>query len=185
MLRAALLFIVVSIYAVLLFLFRSVVLPAKALLMNTLSILASYGALVFIFQDGHFQSLLRFESSGTVEASMPVILFCIVFGLSMDYEVFLLTRIKEEYERTGDNAHSRGEGAGEERAADHERGDHRGGGGCCVRRGGHRDNQGAGTGYRALGVPGRDGGADAAGAGDDAAAGEVELVGTGEVVSDG
>jgi putative drug exporter of the RND superfamily len=103
---SALLFIVVAIYVILLVLFRSVVLPAKALLMNTLSILASYGALVFIFQDGNFQSILGFEATGTIEASMPVILFCIVFGLSMDYEVFLLTRIKEEYDRTGDNAYS-------------------------------------------------------------------------------
>jgi putative drug exporter of the RND superfamily len=103
---SALLFIVVAIYGILLVLFRSVVLPAKALLMNTLSILASYGALVFIFQDGNFQSILGFEATGTIEASMPVILFCIVFGLSMDYEVFLLTRIKEEYDRTGDNAYS-------------------------------------------------------------------------------
>jgi len=98
--------VVVAIYVVLFFLFRSVLLPAKAIIMNTLSILASYGALVFIFQDGYFQSLLHFRSSGTVEASMPVIMFCILFGLSMDYEVFLLTRVKEEYERTGDNAFS-------------------------------------------------------------------------------
>lgn len=102
----ALALVVVGIYLILLVLFRSVLLPAKAILMNTLSILASYGALVFIFQDGNFQSLLRFQSSGTVEASMPIILFCILFGLSMDYEVFLLTRIKEEYDRTGDNAAS-------------------------------------------------------------------------------
>ncbi len=98
--------VVVGIYAILFLLFRSVLLPAKAIVMNTLSILASYGALVYIFQDGHFQSLLHFRSEGTVEASMPVILFCILFGLSMDYEVFLLTRIKEEYDRTGDNAAS-------------------------------------------------------------------------------
>lgn len=99
----ALAFVVTAIYAILLILFRSVLLPLKALVMNTLSILASYGALVYIFQDGHFEQLLGFRSSGTIEASMPVILFCILFGLSMDYEVFLLTRIKEEYARTGDN----------------------------------------------------------------------------------
>lgn len=102
----ALAIVVVGIYAILFLLLRSVLLPAKAIVMNTLSILASYGALVFIFQDGHFQSLLRFRSEGTVEASMPIILFCILFGLSMDYEVFLLSRIKEEYDRTGDNAAS-------------------------------------------------------------------------------
>ena len=103
-------FVVVAIYVILFLLFRSVLLPAKAVVMNTLSILASYGALVFIFQDGHFQSLLHFESTGTVEASTPIIMFCILFGLSMDYEVFLLSRIKEEYDRTGDNTASVGKG---------------------------------------------------------------------------
>lgn len=102
----ALAMVVLGIYVVLFLLFRSVLLPAKAIVMNTLSILASYGALVFVFQDGNFQGLLNFRSEGTVEASTPIILFCILFGLSMDYEVFLLTRIKEEYERTGDNAAS-------------------------------------------------------------------------------
>ncbi len=99
-------FVVISIYAILLVMFRSALLPAKAIAMNTLSILASYGALVFIFQDGHFQNLLHFQSEGSVEASMPIIMFCILFGLSMDYEVFLLSRIKEEYERTGNNTAS-------------------------------------------------------------------------------
>ncbi len=102
----ALAIVIVGIYLILLLLFRSVLLPAKAIVMNTLSILASYGALVYIFQDGHFQSLLHFRSTGTVEASMPIILFCILFGLSMDYEVFLLSRVKEEYDKTGDNPSS-------------------------------------------------------------------------------
>jgi RND superfamily putative drug exporter len=90
-------------YLVLLFLFRSVVLPLKALLMNTLSILASYGALVFIFQEGHFSHLLNFTPLGFVEASSPILMFCALFGLSMDYEVFLLSRIREAYEESGDN----------------------------------------------------------------------------------
>jgi len=102
----ALTLIVGGIYLILFLMFRSVLLPAKAIVMNTLSILASYGALVFIFQDGHFQGLLHFQSSGTVEASTPIIMFCILFGLSMDYEVFLLSRIREEYDRTGDNTAS-------------------------------------------------------------------------------
>jgi RND superfamily putative drug exporter len=68
-----------------------------------MSILASYGALVWVFQDGHLHRLLRFTPQGFVEASLPVIMFCVLFGLSMDYEVFLLTRIREEWERTGDN----------------------------------------------------------------------------------
>jgi RND superfamily putative drug exporter len=98
--------IVVATYLVLLLLFRSVVLPLKAIAMNTLSILASYGALVFVFQDGHFSNLLGFTPLGFVEASLPVIMFCILFGLSMDYEVFLLSRVREEWDRTGDNTAS-------------------------------------------------------------------------------
>ncbi len=95
--------IVVSTYLILLALFRSVLLPIKAILMNVLSILASYGALVWIFQDGNLHELLGFTPQGFVEASLPVIMFCVLFGLSMDYEVFLLSRIQEEWERTGDN----------------------------------------------------------------------------------
>jgi RND superfamily putative drug exporter len=98
--------IVIGTYLVLLLLLRSLLLPIKAIVMNTLSIVASYGALVFIFQEGHFSGLLRFEPLGYVEASLPVIMFCILFGLSMDYEVFLLSRVKEEWDRTGDNQRS-------------------------------------------------------------------------------
>ncbi|HEY8799831.1 MAG TPA: MMPL family transporter [Candidatus Limnocylindrales bacterium] len=97
------LFIVVTTYLVLFLLLRSVVLPAKALVMNTLSIVASFGALVWIFQDGNLSSLLGFQPLGFVETTQPVILFCVLFGLSMDYEVFLLTRMKEQWDRSGDN----------------------------------------------------------------------------------
>jgi RND superfamily putative drug exporter len=97
------LFIVVSTYLVLFMLLRSVVLPAKALVMNTLSIVASFGALVWIFQDGNLSALLGFAPLGFVETTQPVILFCVLFGLSMDYEVFLLSRMKEVWDRTGDN----------------------------------------------------------------------------------
>jgi putative drug exporter of the RND superfamily len=97
------LFIIVSTYLVLFVLLRSVVLPAKALIMNTLSIVASFGALVWIFQDGNLSALLGFQPLGFVETTQPVILFCVLFGLSMDYEVFLLTRMKEVWDRTGDN----------------------------------------------------------------------------------
>jgi len=93
-------------YLVLLLLFRSIILPIKAILMNTLSILAAYGALVWIFQEGHLHRYLGFTAQGYVEASLPVIMFCVLFGLSMDYEVFLLTRIQEEWLRTGANEHS-------------------------------------------------------------------------------
>jgi putative drug exporter of the RND superfamily len=97
------LFIIVTTYLVLFLLLRSVVLPAKAIVMNTLSITAAFGALVWVFQDGNLSALLGFQRLGFVETTLPVILFCVLFGLSMDYEVFLLTRMKEVFDRTGDN----------------------------------------------------------------------------------
>jgi RND superfamily putative drug exporter len=96
--------IVLLSYVTLFVLFRSVVIPLKAILMDSLSLLASYGALVVIFQGGFLSSVLGFEPLGFVEATLPIIMFCLLFGLSMDYEVFLLSRMKEEYEATGDNA---------------------------------------------------------------------------------
>jgi uncharacterized membrane protein YdfJ with MMPL/SSD domain len=96
-------FIIVTTYLVLFVLLRSVVLPAKALVMNTLSLTASFGALVWIFQDGNLSAALGFLPLGFVETTLPVILFCVLFGLSMDYEVFLLSRMKEAWDRTGDN----------------------------------------------------------------------------------
>lgn len=101
-----LLIIVGAIYFALLILFRSVILPLKAVLMNGLSILASYGALVFIFQEGHFSGLLNFTPQESVEASLPILMFCILFGLSMDYEVFLLSRVKEVYDSGESNTSS-------------------------------------------------------------------------------
>ncbi len=100
----AILFIVVATYLVLLLLFRSVVLPLKAVLMNSLSVVAAYGVVVFALQEGHLAALLHYETDGTIEALTPIIMFCTLFGLSMDYEVFLLTRIREEWLRTGSNA---------------------------------------------------------------------------------
>ncbi|HLB44256.1 MAG TPA: MMPL family transporter [Candidatus Limnocylindrales bacterium] len=96
-------FILVATYLVLFVLLRSVVLPAKAIIVNGLSLTASFGALVWIFQDGNLSALLGFAPLGFVETTLPVILFCVLFGLSMDYEVFLLSRMKEVYDRTGDN----------------------------------------------------------------------------------
>ena len=96
-------FIVISTYLVLFILLRSMILPAKALLMNTLSIVASFGAMVWIFQDGNLSALLGFTPVGFVETTQPVILFCVLFGLSMDYEVFILTRTKEIWDQTHDN----------------------------------------------------------------------------------
>jgi RND superfamily putative drug exporter len=100
----AILFVIGSTFVVLLVLFRSVVLPLKAVLMNILSLLGSYGALVFVFQQGHLSGVLNFSSTGFIDEMTPIIMFCTLFGLSMDYEVFLLARIREEYCATGDNA---------------------------------------------------------------------------------
>jgi RND superfamily putative drug exporter len=101
-LPAAALWIVLSTF-VLLFLFTgSVLLPLKALVLNVLSLSAVFGAMVWIFQDGHLSGLLAF-TPGPINTSMPVLLFCIAFGLSMDYEVFLLSRIAEERSRGASN----------------------------------------------------------------------------------
>jgi uncharacterized membrane protein YdfJ with MMPL/SSD domain len=95
---------VVTTTFVLLFLaFGSVVLPVKALVMNVLSLGASFGALVWIFQEGHLSGVLDFTPTGFVEATQPILVLAIVFGLSMDYEVFLMSRIREQYDLTGDN----------------------------------------------------------------------------------
>ncbi len=97
-------------FLVLMVFFRSILLPLKAILMNTASVLATYGVLVFIFQRGHLEGLLGFESTGNIDSFLPLFLFCILFGLSMDYEVFMLARIREEYLRTGDNTEAVGWG---------------------------------------------------------------------------
>jgi len=91
--------------------FRSVFVPLKAVVVNLLSIGAAYGVLVAVFQWGWGASLLGLSSSGApIEPFMPMMLFAIVFGLSMDYEVFLLSRMKEEYDRTGNNAEAVADG---------------------------------------------------------------------------
>jgi uncharacterized membrane protein YdfJ with MMPL/SSD domain len=105
--------IVVGVTAAVLFLtFGSIFLPLKAVLMSLLSITASFGALVWIFQDGNLSGLLGFDPSGTLIASTPILMFAILFGLSMDYEVFLLSRIRERYLITGDNTRAVEEGIG-------------------------------------------------------------------------
>jgi uncharacterized membrane protein YdfJ with MMPL/SSD domain len=89
---------------VLLFLaFGSVVLPVKAIVMNVLSLSATFGVIVWVFQWGHLSGLLQFTATGTIDPTMPILLLAIIFGLSMDYEVFLLSRIRELYDETGDN----------------------------------------------------------------------------------
>jgi RND superfamily putative drug exporter len=83
--------------------FGSVVIPVKAVILNLLSLSATFGAMVWIFQEGNLSGALGFTATGTIDATTPILMFCVAFGLSMDYEVFLLSRIKEEYDRTGDN----------------------------------------------------------------------------------
>jgi RND superfamily putative drug exporter len=97
------LFVMIFSYLVLLFVLRSVVLPLKAIVMNLLSVGAAYGVLVAVFQFGWVDSIIGFDHLGYVNALTPPLLLAIVFGLSMDYEVFLLSRIKERYNETGDN----------------------------------------------------------------------------------
>ena len=106
---AAITFVILVTYVVLFLLVGSVVLPLKAVLTNLLSISASFGVLVFVFQQGHLSGLLNFTPQA-IDPTVPVIMFCIVFGLSMDYEVMLLTRIQEVYRKTGDNAGAVAEG---------------------------------------------------------------------------
>ena len=91
-------------FLLLMVVFRSLLVPLKAVIMNLLSIGAAYGVIVAVFQWGWGASLIGVGREGPIEAWAPVFIFAIVFGLSMDYEVFLLSRIREEYDRTGDNA---------------------------------------------------------------------------------
>jgi putative drug exporter of the RND superfamily len=99
---AAITFVFVTTFVVMLVLLRSLVLPLKAVLMNLLSLSAAFGALVWVFEQGHLSSILGFTPS-PLDPTIPVLLFCIVFGLSMDYEVFLLTRMQERYRRSHNN----------------------------------------------------------------------------------
>ncbi|WP_433592050.1 MMPL family transporter [Nocardia sp. CA-145437] len=90
--------IIAIITLILLFLFTgSVVLPVKALLLNLLSLTATFGAMIWVFEQGHGASLLGFTSTGSIDLFMPILMICLAFGMSMDYEVFLLSRIREEW----------------------------------------------------------------------------------------
>ena len=102
----AALWIAVATFILLFAMFGSILVPVKALVLNTLSLTATFGAMVWIFQEGHGAGLLDFTPTGLTDTTTPILMFCIAFGLSMDYEVFLLSRIKEEYDRTGDNEHA-------------------------------------------------------------------------------
>jgi RND superfamily putative drug exporter len=95
--------IALATFVLLFLMFGSVVVPLKAIALNLLSLTATFGAMVWVFQQGHGASLLNFTPTGMTDTTTPILMFCIAFGLSMDYEVFLLSRIKEEHDRTGDN----------------------------------------------------------------------------------
>jgi trehalose monomycolate/heme transporter len=98
------LFVLVVMLVLLFVAFGSVVLPLKAVVMNAVSLGASFGIVTWIFQEGHLSGLLAFDSPGYLDVTQPILMLGIIFGLSMDYEVFLLSRIREEWDRTGDNA---------------------------------------------------------------------------------
>lgn len=95
--------VILVMFVVLFLVFGSVTLPIKAMLMNVLSISASFGAIVWVFQDGRFSDLLGYTPLGISDAASPLLMFSIVFGLSMDYEVLILSRIQEEYNKSGNN----------------------------------------------------------------------------------
>jgi trehalose monomycolate/heme transporter len=95
--------VAVVMFVVLFLVFGSITLPIKAMIMNMLSLSASFGAIVWIFQDGRMTDLLRYEPLGISDCTAPLLMFSIVFGLSMDYEVLILARVREEYDKTGDN----------------------------------------------------------------------------------
>jgi trehalose monomycolate/heme transporter len=97
------LLVIASTFILLFLAFGSVVLPVKAIAMNVLSLSATFGAIVWIFQWGHLSGPLQFTATGTIDPTMPILVLAIIFGLSMDYEVFLLSRIRELYDQTGDS----------------------------------------------------------------------------------
>ncbi|MFJ2829856.1 MMPL family transporter [Streptomyces sp. NPDC087263] len=97
-------------YLILFLMTGSVLLPLKATVLNLLSLGVMFGCLVWVFQDGHLSGVLGFTPTGSIEPSVPVLMFCVAYGLSMDYEVFLLARIKEEHDRTGDTERAVAEG---------------------------------------------------------------------------
>jgi len=96
--------VVVGVMLLLLFLaFGSIVIPIKAVVMNAVSVIAPFGVVTWIFSEGHLEGLLGFESPGFLDATQPILMLAILFGLSMDYEVFLLSRVREQWDLTGDN----------------------------------------------------------------------------------
>jgi RND superfamily putative drug exporter len=103
-------FVLSAAFLLLLLTFRSIVIPIKAILLNLLSVAAAYGIVTWIFQDGHLESLLGFQATGSVLSWLPMFMFVILFGLSMDYHVFILTRVREAYDSGETTADAVGHG---------------------------------------------------------------------------
>ena len=95
-----------TLFVLLFWLSRSVVIPLQAIVLSALSLCAAFGSLVWVFQDGHWASIFNLTPTGSIDATMPVLIFAVAFGLSVDYSVFLYSRIREEYDRSGDNTQS-------------------------------------------------------------------------------
>ena len=116
-------------FIVLLVAFRSVLVPLKAAVCNLLSVGAAYGVVTFVFQEGHGATLLGLDGAVPIVSFAPLLMFAILFGLSMDYEVFLMTQVQEHYKEDGDAHQGGGRRAGHHREGDHLRGaDH----GVCI-----------------------------------------------------
>jgi RND superfamily putative drug exporter len=98
--------IILTTFVMLFLMFGSLLVPVKAVVLNLLSLTATFGAMVWIFQDGHWSGFMNFTATGTLDTTTPILMFCTAFGLSMDYEVFLLSRIKEEHDHGSDNISS-------------------------------------------------------------------------------
>ena len=132
-----------SSFIILMLVFRSIVIPIKAIIMNLLSVGATYGLLVLVFQRGVGTDLLGFQHAEVIDAWIPLFLFSILFGLSMDYHVFLLSRIRERYDETGGQHPGGRLRAAVDGGDDHRRGAHHGSGVRRIRCGGdHRQPAG-------------------------------------------
>ena len=116
-------FVLLMAFVLLLVTFRSIVIPLKAIVLNLLSVGAAYGVLVWVFQYGHLEKLLGFKSTGGVTSWLPMFLFVVLFGLSMDYHVFILSRIRELFDRRAEDRGRRGERHQADCGRGHERGD--------------------------------------------------------------
>jgi RND superfamily putative drug exporter len=102
----ALAIVAIVTFVTLFLMFGSLLVPTKAVVLNLLSLTATFGAMVWVFQSGHGAGFLNFTPTGTLDTTVPILMFCIAFGLSMDYEVFLLSRIKEEHDHGADTVTS-------------------------------------------------------------------------------